>query len=99
MPPLDQLRNTLRNPPPHARRIFLVAIDDDEVIGAADLTMETKVNLGRAELEIGVLPEHRGHGVGAAIFDEIERRCSADGRTTLAGELHATPDQDGRRRW
>jgi GNAT superfamily N-acetyltransferase len=63
--------------------IDLIAADGDAVLGTAQLAMPLHDNLHRADLQLAVLPEHRGRGVGSALLVECERRLEESGRPVM----------------
>ena len=86
-----QYRDTLAAPGSFA----LVARHGERLVGYAVVAIqegdETFVSGKRlAEFSTpSVLPEERGHGLGAALLDEVERRLLADGvEDLLVGTMH-----------
>jgi N-acetylglutamate synthase-like GNAT family acetyltransferase len=59
---------------------FLVAADEQEVLGAVALERYGEVGLLRS---LVVAPDHRGSGLGAALVQAIEQRARDEGVTSL----------------
>jgi GNAT superfamily N-acetyltransferase len=59
-----------------------------EVLGVAELELPLTENLEVAWCEVAVLPEHRRHGIGRALWDAVAERARAAGRTRLGGEVN-----------
>jgi len=79
--PLAELRLSVRDPnvPRLAR---LVAADDGGVVGTGWLSMPTRENLTRCEIDIQVSPERRREGIGTALFERLRDEALANGRTS-----------------
>ncbi|MEZ0447657.1 GNAT family N-acetyltransferase [Cellulomonas sp. ICMP 17802] len=85
------------------RKPRLVAVRDDEadapdptrVLGFAALLMPLQDNTHTAHLDVGVLPEHRGRGIGSSLFDAAEAMVRADGRTqmTMSSDQQVEPPE------
>lgn len=68
-------------------RTWLWALVDGEVAGVAELELPLGENTDVAWGEVLVLPAHRRHGIGRALWDALVERARAAGRTRLGGEL------------
>lgn len=67
--------------------LFLVAVDDDEVVGAVMGGFDGRRGL---VYHLAVTPSERRRGMGRALMDEIEKRFRAKG--CLKAYLLVTPD-------
>lgn len=81
------LVGSVRTPSPYLGRELIAAVEGDQVVGVAELELPLQDNLHLAELSIHVLPAHRRRRIGRLLFDEVDRRRRATGRTTLLAEL------------
>lgn len=70
-------------------RTRLLALRDGDVVGHGLVVWWLLDNPRLAEIEVRVLPEHRGRGVGRTLLAELERRAAAEGRSTYVGTTHA----------
>ena len=83
-------RTSMQQPSPWGHRTLLAAYESDvheRPLGAALLALPTRDNQHLAELEIAVLPRHRGRGIGEALFDEGLAQARAGQRSTFVCEL------------
>lgn len=66
-------------------RLLLVAVEDDQIVGAVQLAMESRPNGShRAEVtRLLVHSAHRRRGVGMALMRALEDAARIAGRTTL----------------
>lgn len=81
------LANSVRNESPYLRRVLLAALEDGATVGTAELELPLQDNRHLAEAAVHVHPEHRRRGLGGALHDAVEELRSAEGRTTVCGEL------------
>jgi GNAT superfamily N-acetyltransferase len=58
-----------------------------EDIGCVKLTMPLHDNLGNADLDLAILPEHRGRGLGRRLTEAMLARVRTLGRTTVTAEV------------
>lgn len=79
---------TSTSPSTHYARTWLQAVDGEELLGVAELELPLTESLEVAWCEVAVLPEHRRHGVGRALWDAVVDRARAAGRTRLGGEVN-----------
>ena len=77
-----------QKPNPYYRRTFLAALNDGQIAGVAEVGGPLGDNEHLAEVEINVLADHRRRGIGRALWEEADRRRSADGRTSVCGEAY-----------
>ncbi|CAN5676449.1 GNAT family N-acetyltransferase [soil metagenome] len=89
---LAALTAAVRHPNPYARRVLLAGMAGGVLVGVADLTLPSADNTHLVELEINVHPDHRRHGVGAALHDAADALRRAEGRTTVLGEMYLQID-------
>lgn len=70
----------------------------DDVIGFGFLALPRTENTHTADIYVGVHPEHRRRGIGAALADRAEQIATEAGRTTFFGwslsPREATADED-----
>jgi len=65
--------------------LFLVAVDDDEVVGFSEAQV---VEGGAGDvLWLHVSPDYRGEGIGEALFDATRERLAERGTTSLRGRV------------
>lgn len=79
----------------HPAAFALLAWRGSEAVGAAVCVWGFSTFSGRPSLnvhDLAVLPEHRGHGVGRALLEEVERRARARDSSKLTLEVHASND-------
>jgi GNAT superfamily N-acetyltransferase len=86
---LEGLRDTA-----YTHHTVLLARDDaGAVLGFAELDLPWRDNTHTGSLEVGVLPEHRGQGIGTALHAAAVDLARADGRTRLTAstDQHTEP--------
>lgn len=67
----------------YARHVLLRARDGETLLGYAVLYLPQRENTHTGDLAIGVLPEHRGRGIGSALHAAAASRARHHGRTRL----------------
>jgi len=90
----DALVTQLTVPSDYRESVLLAAVEDDEVVGVAELGYSLRDNLHLADLEVTVHREHRRRGVGRALYAAATDRRRSAGRTSACGEL-CVVDDDG----
>ncbi len=65
-------------------------------LGYAQLDWSLVDDAETAELHVAVLPEQRGRGIGAALFEASEALCTAEGRTVLQSWSFSSPGAGAR---
>ncbi|ADD44737.1 GNAT family N-acetyltransferase [Stackebrandtia nassauensis] len=82
---VPEITATLRDDNPDRSLIWnaFAAVEDGVVVGAADMQYPTKDNPTLVEMEIDVPPEHRGRGVGSALFEHLAAQAAELGRTNI----------------
>lgn len=88
----DALANQVRVPSEYGRTTLLAAVEDDVLVGVAELGYSLQDNVHLAELEITVRPAQRRRGIGRALYVEATTRRRADGRTSACGEVSLVED-------
>lgn len=87
--PVAVLMPTLRPNPYRDVAVWVAVLDGatgptaEDVVGYARSTLPLTANVHAAEIEVCVLPEHEGRGVGTALLAAVEDHARAHGRTTL----------------
>ncbi|MBA8794021.1 GNAT superfamily N-acetyltransferase [Friedmanniella endophytica] len=90
--PFAALAASYATPPAHARRLWLLALDDGRPVGAAELSWTVEVDLDRVDVELAVLAEHRRRGVGRALAAAAEEVGRELGRTVADGFFFVVGD-------
>ena len=74
---------------------ILVAEMDGEVVGWIDMRLRPATGQPRmmrdavsAEIDIAVLPQHRGHGVGSLLVDAAEKWAAQHGAAVMTMQTH-----------
>ena len=65
------------------RRGYLAAVEDDRTVGAAFFQLPEQDNTSTAWIDVQVLPEARGRGIGSALHDAALEWLRAHGRTVI----------------
>jgi GNAT superfamily N-acetyltransferase len=65
----------------YMRNAFLAAVEDGRTLGGVLLDLPVRDNTSSAWIDILVLPEERGRGIGSALHDEALAWLRANGRT------------------
>jgi GNAT superfamily N-acetyltransferase len=84
---LEAFEVTVTSPSGYYARAWLQAVEDDEVVGVAELELPLTENTDVAWTEVCVLPSHRRRGIGRALWDAVTERARAAGRTRVGGEV------------
>jgi len=71
---------------PEKRRTALGAVVDGAVVGAVEVIETLHDNRDSAMIWLAVHPQHRRHGLGAALLERAERVAADGGRTVLMSE-------------
>ena len=88
-PPLPDTREFVRRLI-KAGEIQLVAISGDEVVGWIDIQREFwPSHAHRGKLGMGLLPAHRGRGIGRMLMDAALKAAWASGLTRVELAVHA----------
>ncbi|HEX8498417.1 MAG TPA: GNAT family N-acetyltransferase [Actinomycetales bacterium] len=82
---LAEVRTQLRLTTDYAVEL-VAAVRDGVVVGAGRVDLPLRDNPTVAAIRMGVRPEHRRQGIGAALLAELESRALAAGRRTLISE-------------
>ena len=90
--PWAALLHTASRPSPYHRHTWLAARDGARTVGVAEIALTVEDNTHLAGVELGVLPGRRREGIGRALFEEVVRRCRAEGRTSICGEAFTPHD-------
>jgi GNAT superfamily N-acetyltransferase/RimJ/RimL family protein N-acetyltransferase len=75
---------------------FLGRDADGALVAAGSAVLPTRDNLNAALVDVRVLPDHRGRGVGSALLDHLERVVAGAGRTRF---FSGGPESDAGRRF
>lgn len=95
---LAELTDSLGHPGEHLRRVAVGAFSGETCLGALLLELPLTENLATAWVEINVPPEHRGHGVGGALWIWARERALAEQRTVAQAEVYV-PAAETPRTW
>lgn len=68
------------------RQLGWAAVRDGAVLGSVRLVMPQRDNLGLGVIDLAVLPQHRGGGIGTLLLRQAERTAVGHGRTVLLAE-------------
>lgn len=90
---LESLRVYLGRDSERAARWAIAAFEGDTCVGGAEVTMPLQHDTQTVAVELGVLPEHRGRGVGTALLSYVEDLATQRDRTVLQAELHVPAGQ------
>jgi mycothiol synthase len=70
-----------------SRHVALVATVEGKVVGGAELRLPLDADLETLSVELGVAPDHRRAGVGAALLAAVTEVASTEARTIAQAEL------------
>lgn len=90
---LESIRIYLGRAPDHYERLAVGAFDGEHCVGGVELTLPLKYDTETLSVELGVLPQHRGRGVGADLLEHVNDVAAHRGRTILQTELHVPAGQ------
>ncbi|WP_213815797.1 GNAT family N-acetyltransferase [Glaciihabitans sp. dw_435] len=82
---------------PFQPKRLLVARVDDRMVARGVYETGADASAPEAWVAIEVLPEFRRQGIGAALYNDVERMARAEGRTVLQGYGIVNADPRGRR--
>jgi GNAT superfamily N-acetyltransferase len=86
------LMHRQRTAPARTRRLSLVAVDADSVVGWGSVTRPwPEAELDRAAIWVMVKPSHRRRGLGAALAERVERHAIDGGAATLTTIVENDP--------
>ncbi|WP_248897209.1 GNAT family N-acetyltransferase [Haloplanus halobius] len=89
---LDHEEVVLRHNEVQSRMVFVACVDD-EVVGWVHLDLPEMDKLAHtAVLTVGLLPDHRGHGIGSALLDRGVRWAGEHDFEKLYNSVPATND-------
>jgi GNAT superfamily N-acetyltransferase len=66
--------------------------EDGTIVGVTTLWMSLGDNIDKIWAELDVHPDHRGHGVGTALVDALERRAREVARHEILVEVYLPPN-------
>lgn len=78
------------------RVVALVAVEDGQVLSTARMDLPVSDNTHLCELLLITHPQHVRRGAGLALWQEVEQRVRAMGRTTLTAVSEELPGEEGR---
>lgn len=90
---LEAIRIYLGRAPMHNERHAVGAFDGERCVGGVELTLPLKYDTETLSVELGVLPQWRGRGVGAELMDHVNAVAAHSDRTVLQTELHVPAGQ------
>jgi GNAT superfamily N-acetyltransferase len=91
LPARDDLRQML-TPSSASRTEVWMALCDDQPAGGGGIQLPLLDNPKMAFFAIGVAPEWRRRGVGAALYDHALERIRAEGRTSVVCQVEVAPN-------
>jgi GNAT superfamily N-acetyltransferase len=90
-PAWEHSRVALAEDSPERDLTLLGAFEGDSMSGIAVCELPLLDNTHAAWIDVGVPPEHRGRGVGAALLDRVERLARTSRRTHVIGAAFTPP--------
>ncbi len=78
----------------HNARMAVGAFDGDVCVGGIELTLPLKYDTETLSVELGVLPDHRGRGVGTELLEHVKTVAAEHDRSILQTELHVPAGQE-----
>lgn len=87
----EATRDTFLDPDDRTGHLALVAEDDGVVVGGAELSLPLDDDTETMSVELGVAPDRRGRGVGAALADEVLRRGRSGAATSSRPSCSCRP--------
>lgn len=90
---LESIRVYLGRAPVHNERLALGAFDGELCIGGVELTLPLKYDTETLSVEVGVMPEWRGRGVGTELLGHVTDVAVQHDRTVLQTEVHVPAGQ------
>lgn len=84
---LQELTDSLAAPSPVLKRLAVGAFEGDDCVGAMLFELPLQSDPDTVTVEIDVPPPHRGHGVGAALWEWAQQRADQEGRTIFQVEV------------
>lgn len=81
--------------PQYSKHVRWVARDGEEVVGVGMMELPQIDNRHLAFPVAAVAFEHRGRGIGTALYEAMEAEAAADGRTELSGWSWVDPNPRG----
>ncbi|SEF16329.1 GNAT family N-acetyltransferase [Jiangella alba] len=94
VPPLDAVARHYREPRPDGARILVARLDGD-IVGSATVTMlpppgpaSMIADVATASLDVAVLPDHRGRGLGRRLLTAAATTAAALGAARLHLDAH-----------
>lgn len=91
IPSHDDMRHLFAPTSASMTEIWLATFDDQPA-GIGGIQLPQLDNKQMAFFAIGVLPELRQRGIGAALYDHTVERVRAEGRTSLVFQLEVAPE-------
>jgi len=85
--PIGELVPALSGPIAGYRIELWLGMSGGEDIGCVKLTMPLHDNLGNADVDLAIHPQHRGRGLGRRLAETMLARVRALGRTTVTAEV------------
>lgn len=84
---LSATRAYFSRPAMRTRYLGIVATDDHQVVGGAELSLPLDEDLTTISVELGVDPDHRRRGVGAVLAAAVRDVAGEHGRSIVQSEL------------
>ncbi len=90
-PAWEHSRIALPEESPERDLTLIGAYDADKMVGIAAVELPLLDNTHAAWIDLGVPPEHRGRGIGAALLDRVETMAREARRTHVIGAAITPP--------
>ena len=84
---VSAMRAYFSRPATRTRHLGIVATEDREVVGGAELNLPLDADLRTISVELGVDPDHRRRGVGSALAAAVRDVATEHGRNIVQAEL------------
>jgi GNAT superfamily N-acetyltransferase len=95
--PIEELVPALTGPIAGFALELWLGMSGGRDIGCVKLTTPLHDNLGNADVDLAILPEHRGQGLGRRLAEAMLARVRALGRSNVTAEVVTPLGQDTRR--